>query len=189
MFKSLSLLIFKSSGWKLTGQIPDGIKKGVMIAAPHTSYWDFIYARAAFFMLEIPVRYTIKKEIMKFPLGPILRGLGAISIDRQKQKTGDLDKKESLVESMVRLFDNRDELMILVTPEGTRKRVDKWKTGFYYVALGANVPIILGFLDYKKKEAGIGPAIYPTGNVDEDIEKIKAFYRTKTAKYPEMGVF
>jgi 1-acyl-sn-glycerol-3-phosphate acyltransferase len=189
MLKALSKLLFKVSGWKLIGEMPEGCRKAVMIAAPHTSYWDLVYARAAFFMMDIPVRYTIKKEMMKSPLAPLLKSLGAIPIDRQKVKTDGIDQKESLTEAMVRLFEKREELVVLVTPEGTRKRVETWKSGFYYVALGANVPIILGFLDYKTKEAGIGPAIIPSGNWEEDIEKIMSFYRNKTAKHPEQGVF
>lgn len=188
MLKALSKLYFKLTGWKIVGDFPPGVKKAVIIAAPHTSYWDFIYARAAFFILERPVKYTIKKEIMRSPVGPLLKVLGAIPIDRQKQRTGTINKKESLVEAMVRLFEERDELMIMVTPEGTRKRVSEWKTGFYYVALGANVPIVLGFLDYKNKEAGLGPVVYPTGDIEGDIKNIMEFYKTKTAKYPEQGV-
>jgi 1-acyl-sn-glycerol-3-phosphate acyltransferase len=89
---------------------------------------------------------------------------------------------------MIDLFNERESLVVLVTPEGTRKYAEKWKTGFYYVALGANVPIVLGYLDYKEKAAGIGPKIQPTGDIDADLEAIKSFYRTKTAKFPEQGI-
>lgn len=184
--KFLALLVFKISGWKISGFYPKEIKKCVMIAAPHTSNWDLLYARAAFFIMGVPLRYTIKKEIMKFPLGNILKALGAIPIDRTKK--GKVSKRNSVVDAMVDLFDEREELVIMITPEGTRKYAPKWKTGFYHVALGAKVPILLGFLDYKNKVAGIGPTFYPTGNLDEDIEKIKDFYRPIKGKYPEQGV-
>lgn len=184
--KFIAKLVFKLTGWKQVGTFPKELKKAVMIAAPHTSNWDFLYARAAFFIMDIPVKVTIKKESFKGPLGPLLRWLGAIPIERNK-KGSSLNKKNNMVNAMIELFD-RDELVILITPEGTRNYVPKWKTGFYHLAVGANVPIVLGYLDYKEKHAGIGPVIYPTGNIEEDLEVILAFYRTKQGKYPEKGV-
>ena len=89
---------------------------------------------------------------------------------------------------MAELFEKHDPLFVIVTPEGTRKYVKEWKTGFYYTALKAGVPIVVGFVDYKEKRAGIGPTIYPSGNIEEDFETIRAFYRTKTGKFPENGV-
>ncbi len=175
----------KLAGWKVVGQYPEGLKKFVVVAAPHTSNWDFLYARAALFILGIPVRFTIKKEIMKFPLSLLLKTLGAITIDR----TPGQDKKVSMVQEMIKLFNQRKKLVVLVTPEGTRGRAEKWKTGFYYVAVGAEVPLVLCYLDYKNKCAGVGPIFYPTGDIDSDIEAIKDFYRPITAKYPEKGVF
>jgi 1-acyl-sn-glycerol-3-phosphate acyltransferase len=112
--------------------------------------------------------------------------MGAIPIDRSPKKDG--DARKSMVDAMADLFNERESLAVMVTPEGTRAYVPEWKTGFYYVALKAGVPIFLGFLDYKNKIAGIGPAIHPSGDVEKDIETMKAFYRTKTGKYPELGV-
>ncbi len=152
-----------------------------MVAAPHTSNWDLLYARAAFFLMGIPVRFTVKKEWVDNPLvGGLMRSLGALAVDRSRNN--------SLVDGMVKLFNEREELIIMITPEGTRKYQPKWRKGFYFVAQGANVPILLGFLDYKNKEAGVGPAVYPTGDYEADLEKIKAYYRTKTGRYPEQGV-
>jgi 1-acyl-sn-glycerol-3-phosphate acyltransferase len=158
-----------------------------MIAAPHTSNWDFFYARAAFFLLGIPVKTTIKKEAMFFPMNLVLKFFGVIPIDRNK-KSGGLSKKNSMVDAMVQLFDERDKLVIMITPEGTRRYVPRWKSGFYHVAKRANVPIVLGYLDYKKKHAGIGPVIYPGDDIDQDLETIMNFYRGVTGKYPEKGV-
>lgn len=93
-----------------------------------------------------------------------------------------------MVDAMVHLFDEREELVIMITPEGTRKYVPRWKTGFYHVAKRANVPIVLGYLDYKKKHAGIGPVIYPGDDIDQDLETIMGFYREVTGKYPDQGV-
>lgn len=177
---ALAKIIFKVSGWKQVGNIPADLKQGIMVAAPHTSNWDFVYARAAFYLMGIPVKMTIKKEAFFFPVGPLISAMGAIPVDRKKNN--------NLVAAMVDLFKVHPKLMMLVTPEGTRKYQPRWKKGFYFTALGAGVPIVLGYLDYAKKEAGIGPIIYPTGNFEEDLEKIKDFYRTITPKYPEHGV-
>lgn len=179
--KSLSKLFFKITGWRLEGNLTPEMRRCVMIAAPHTSNWDFIYARAAFYLMEAPIRFTIKKEFMAFPFGPLLKSMGALPIDRSRNT--------KMVDAMIRLFkETPGDMCVMVTPEGTRKYQPRWRRGFYYVALGAGVPIVLGYLDYAKKEAGVGPVFHPTGDVEADIEAIKAFYRTKTAKYPEQGV-
>ena len=180
----LAKLLFWITGWTFKGNVAKKYRKAVMIAAPHTSNWDIVYARAAFYLMGIPVRFTIKKEWMKGPLGALLKALGGVGIDRNK--TGKM--KVSMVEAMIDLFESREELIILITPEGTRSYAPEWKTGFYYVAQGAGVPIFLGYLDYANKEAGIGPHIFPNGKIEEQIEEIKSFYRTKKGKYPEKGI-
>ncbi|UOQ71144.1 1-acyl-sn-glycerol-3-phosphate acyltransferase [Hymenobacter cellulosilyticus] len=172
---------FKITGWRLGPQVPAGIPKSMMIAAPHTSNWDFMFARAAFYLMDVDVRFTVKKSWVDIPvLGKLMLALGALPVDRQKNN--------SLVDGMVNLFNERDELVILITPEGTRAYQPRWKKGFYFAAMGANVPILLGYLDYKNKEAGVGPAFWPTGDYEKDLEEIKAFYRTKTGRFPEKGV-
>lgn len=181
---NISKWFFKLTGWTYTGGLPAGCKKAIMIAAPHTSNWDIIYARAAFFLMGIPVRFTIKKEWMKGPIGPIVRLFGGLAIDRNPKGV----KKISMTQAMVNLFKSHDELVILITPEGTRGYAPEWRTGFYYAAQGADVPILLGYLDYAKKEAGVGPAVIPDGNIDQQVQEIKNFYRTKTGKFPEQGV-
>ncbi len=185
MMKFLSRIVFWISGWKLHHGWPDGVKKAVLIAIPHTSNWDLLYARAAFYLMDIPVRFTIKKEAMVGPLGWLIKILGGISIDRKKVPGG---RKQTYTEAMINMLKSSDELVIMVTPEGTRSYAPRWKSGFYHIALGADVPIVIGYLDYKKKEAGIGPAIYPNGNMAEQIAEMMAFGRTVTAKYPENGI-
>jgi 1-acyl-sn-glycerol-3-phosphate acyltransferase len=186
MMKFLSKIIFWLAGWSLQPNWPQGVKKAVLIAIPHTSNWDLMYARAAFYLMDIPaVRFTIKKEVMIGPLGWFLSSLGAIPIDRKRIPGG---KKQTYTEAMTQMLNQRDELVIMVTPEGTRSAVKKWKSGFYHTALGANVPIVVGYLDYKKKEAGIGPCIYPNGDMEGQIEELKAFGRTVVPKYPEKGI-
>lgn len=177
----ISKAIFAVAGWRLGPQVPPEIRKSMMIAAPHTSNWDFIFARAAFFLMDEDVKLTIKKEWTTMPvLGALVRSLGGLAVDRSKNN--------SLVDAMVQLFKERDELVILITPEGTRNYQPKWRKGFYHAAMGAGVPILLGYLDYQKKEAGVGPAFWPTGDYEKDLEEIKAFYRTKQGRFPEKGV-
>ena len=168
-------------GWRLGSVVPPDIKKSVMIAAPHTSNWDFMHARAAFFLMDVDMKVTIKKEWTTLPvLGPLVRSLGGLGVDRSRNN--------SLVDTMVQLFKESDELVIMITPEGTRSYQPKWRKGFYHTAMTAGVPILLGYLDYKNKEAGVGPAFWPTGDYEKDLEEIKAFYRTKQGRFPEKGV-
>lgn len=178
--KLISKLFFKLTGWQVVGNLPKDLKKVVMIAAPHTSNWDLLYARMAFYIMGIRLRYTIKKELFFFPLGWFLKALGGIPIDRKAAG--------NMVDKMVQLYKNYDELVILITPEGTRSYAPEWKKGFYYIAKGAGVPISLGYLDYKKKHAGIGPLINPSGDFEKDLAQIQDFYRGITAKFPEKGV-
>jgi len=186
MWYFISKIVFKIFGWKVQGALPENVDKAVMIAAPHTSNWDFFWTRAAFFILKVPVRYTVKKELLKFPLNLILNPLGAIGIDRGKKQAD--GNKKSMTDVMIDLFDKRDKLIVLVTPEGTRSYNPNWKTGFYRVAEGAGVSILCGFLDYDKKIAGIGPEFVPDGRLEEQIESIKDFYRPIKGKYSENGV-
>jgi 1-acyl-sn-glycerol-3-phosphate acyltransferase len=163
--------------------MPEGVKKSVMIASPHTSNWDLYYARLAFVLMRIPVRFTVKKEWLKFPFNLLMKPIGAIGIDRNP-KTGSTERK-SMVEAMTDLFKDRDDLVVLVTPEGTRSLSTKWKSGFYYVALNAGVPITLGYLDYANKVAGVGKAVYPTGDYNKDMREIMDFYKDIKGRYPE----
>lgn len=181
--KLFSRAIFALYGWKCNNNLPPEIRQCVMIAAPHTTNWDFIFTRSAFFLMDIHVRITTKDSYMRFPFGPIARALGCIGIDRRPKKEG--DERPSMVQAMVNLFQEHDDLVMLVTPEGTRSRVTKWKTGFYHIAVGANVPVALGYLDYKKKEAGVGKVVYPSGDMKKDMQEIMAFYKTIPPLKPE----
>lgn len=176
--KTISKILLRLSGWKIQGDIPADIKKCVIISAPHTSMWDFYYGRLAFYSKGIyKVHFMIKKEMFKFPLGGLLRWLGAIPVDRKKNN--------NTVVWITKKFHESDSFLLLITPEGTRKYVENWKRGFYQIAQNANVPVLLGWIDYKKKEAGMGPLFYPTGNYDTDIHEIQKFYIGLNAKYPE----
>ncbi|MHA6249263.1 1-acyl-sn-glycerol-3-phosphate acyltransferase [Pontibacter sp. CAU 1760] len=180
--KLLSKAIFKATGWKLVGNLTPENRRCVMVAAPHTSNWDFIFARAAFFLMDAPIRVTIKKEFLEIPLvGALVKKMGGLPVDRSRNT--------KMVDAMIDIIrKTKGDICVMVTPEGTRKYQPRWRRGFYHVALGAGVPIVLGYLDYAKKEAGVGPTIYPSGDIEADMEKIMDFYRTKTAKFPENGV-
>lgn len=183
MGKLISKLIFALFGWRFNDQVGGGYNRCVMIAAPHTSNWDFIFARAAFYLMDIPVRYTVKKEWMRFPFNLIFGPLGAIAIDRSPKVAG--AERKSMTEAMIDLFKINRELVVLVTPEGTRSLRTKWKSGFYYTAVGAGVPVALGYLDYKNKEAGVGKIVYPSGNMAADMKIIMDFYKDIPPKHPE----
>ena len=176
--KKIAQFIFKLAGWKVSYTPAPEHSRCVMIAAPHTSNWDFFFARLAFFIMDVKVRYMIKKELIVFPVGWIFKALGAIPVDRSK--------KGGLVESSIQLFNKHKELVVLIPPEGTRGKVEKWKTGFYHTAVGAKVPIALGYLDFKKKEAGIGPIFWPSGDIEKDFEHLWNFYKDITPEHPEL---
>lgn len=169
---------FRFKGWKIEEGIPADIKKAVVIAAPHTSNWDFIYALGAYAAKGLPIRYLAKKELFRFPFRYFFKAIGGIPVERKKNK--------NQVESIVELFEKSEELYLMMAAEGTRKWVKKWKSGFYVAACKAGVPIIMGYLDYKRKVAGFSEALYPSGNVEQDMEKIKAFYATISGKFPEL---
>jgi glycine betaine/proline transport system permease protein len=138
MMRLISKLYFWLTGWKLEGNLAPEIKKAILIGAPHTSNFDFGYSRAALYMMNRPAKYLIKEELMKAPWGTFFKATGGISVKR--------DKSENLVGHMVELFNRSEELVILLSPEGSRKLKGKWKTGFYHAALQAKVPIVLSSL-------------------------------------------
>lgn len=181
--KLLARSTFAFTGWKFNNQMPTHVKQCVMIAAPHTSNWDALYTRTAFVLMGIPVKITIKDSYMRFPYGPVIRYLGGIGINRRPKKEG--EERPSMVQLMADLFKEHDELVMLVTPEGTRSLRTKWKTGFYHIAVAANVPIALAYLDYEKKEAGVAKVLYPSGDMKKDMHEIMAFYKHIVPKHPQ----
>jgi 1-acyl-sn-glycerol-3-phosphate acyltransferase len=176
MKRRLANLILKLFGWNTNGVMPPGVKKAVVIVAPHTSYWDFVIGRLTFFASGTRMRVLIKKESFVFPLGILLKSVGAIPVDR--------GKKNNMVDQVVQLFNESVSLCVVITPEGTRKLVRHWKKGFYMIAVEAKVPIALAFIDYGNKTGGIGPLVYPSGDFEKDMEFINNFYRDKTGKFP-----
>jgi len=177
MIKFLCKLYFKIIGWKITGQIPP--PKCVIVAAPHTSNSDYPIALSVYYILGLRVKFLAKVSLFRFPLGILMKGSGGIPVDR--------NKSGKMVDYMITLFKENNALLLMIPVEGTRGLVKEWKTGFYHVAKGAGVPIALGFLDYKKKEAGFGSVFYLTGDMEKDIKEIQNFYRTITPKHPKLS--
>jgi 1-acyl-sn-glycerol-3-phosphate acyltransferase len=163
----------------MEGQMPD-IPKCVMIAAPHTSNWDMVIMLFFAFAFSTKLYFMIKDAVFRWPFGPFFRWLGGIPIDRTKPN--------GVVGQSIEAFQNNERLVMVVPPSGTRARVMYWKTGFYHIAKGAGVPIVLGFLDYGRKRGGVGPTIMPTGDIESDMNEIRAFYSGITAKYPEKSI-
>ncbi len=176
MFK----IVFKLGGWKVTHNISDEVKKCVVIVAPHTSNWDFVYGMGAVRFMKLHPRFAIKKEWLKFPFKRLMIKCGALAIDREAKNVA--GEHKGAVESMAELFNHYEILRLVITPEGTRSRREKWKTGFYYVAQKANVPIGLGFMDYEKRECGIYKVIYPSGDFKKDMKEIMDFYKNIKGK-------
>lgn len=180
-----AIALIKFLGWKINNTThPTVWKKAVLVLAPHTSNWDFFYGML--FTLshpDLPIRFAIKKEVMFFPLSCLMKMLGAIPIDRNKTT-----KRTNMVAVMAEMLHQADRLLIAIAPEGTRSYVKRWKTGFYRLAETENIPIILGYINYAKKEMGLGPTFYLTGDMKKDITNIQDFYRKIPGKYLEQGV-
>ena len=164
-------------GWRTGSILPVSVKKCVLVGAPHTSNMDYPIALATLYAAGISPRFLAKKSLFKFPLGILMRLTGGLPVDRSKHS--------NMVDAMVDMFSKRHELVLLIPVEGTRSYVKEWKSGFYYTALGAGVPIALGYLDYGKKIAGFGELFYPTGNYQQDLLVIQKYYRQFRPRYPE----
>lgn len=172
---SFARFILKISGWR-THVIPPHTTRYVLIGAPHTSNWDFILALMLMTVERIPVRIMGKDSLFRWPLGVFMRAIGAIPVNRRE--------RTSLVNQIVAKFNEHNDFIIGISPEGTRSRTSYWRTGFYYIAQQARVPIVMAYLDYKNKIVGLGPSIKPSGDIKADFSKIKEFYQGISGKYP-----
>ena len=167
--------MFTVNGWKAVQDNPPP-RKAVIIAAPHTSNWDFIYYFGLLNQLKITSYWIGKNTLFKWPWGDMMRRMGGIPVDRSKS--------QNMVDAMVAEFNNRDDFLLTIPPEGTRGSVKQWRTGFYYIALKAKVPLIIGMMDYAKKTGGLGPSFMPSGDYKADMQRLSDFYHSVTPKYP-----
>ena len=175
--KKIAGFIMYLLGWEITGKLPPEIKKAVIIVAPHTSLWDFVYGRLAFWMLGLPVKFMITAKYFKPLLGWLLTILGGEPVTNSHPA-------RQLFE-MLSKFKTFDTFYVVITPEGTRALVKNWKKGFYQIARSAEVPVVLAFIDYKFKKGGLGPVFYPSGDFEKDLPEIEQFYLNFNARHPE----
>jgi len=165
----LSVGFLRLTGWKVVGELPANAAKSVLIAAPHTSNWDLPYTLMVCFALRLNVYWMGKSSIFKPPFRGLMMWLGGIAVDRSQSNN-------LVQESSTAIKQASGPLQLIVPPEGTRSGTRYWKTGFYYIAEAAGVPILLAYLDYEKKTGGLGPVFQTTGDVEADMLTIKAFY-------------
>jgi len=177
LFNLCATVLLFLMGWQAQGKAPN-IRKYVLIAAPHTSNWDFVFFLLVVFKLRLPVYWMGKRSMFRWPFKGLLKRFGGIPVDRSEKK--------NMVATMAGAFENSENLIITIAPSGTRASGGSWKTGFYYIAREAKIPIVCGFLDYKKKTGGIGPVFYTTEDMEADMAEIKSFYSGISGRYPEL---
>ncbi len=175
LLRAFSIAFLKLRGWKIEGSLPAGSNKSVLIAAPHTSNWDLPYTLMVAFVLRLNIYWMGKEQIFKPPFRGLMRWLGGIPVQRETSNN-------LVAASIEAIKAARGPLQLVVPPEGTRSNTRYWKTGFYYIAVGAQVPIVMAYMDYKRKLSGLGPVFRPTGDIEADMVAIKAFYAPFTGK-------
>jgi 1-acyl-sn-glycerol-3-phosphate acyltransferase len=164
------------TGWQVVGE-PPGADKYIIVAAPHTSNWDAPTMLAVAAVLRIRIHWTVKDSWCRGPIGWLMLRLGALPINRSS--------RHNVVDQVIEAFAHNGRLVLLVTPEGTRAYTEYWKSGFYYMALGAQVPLVLAVIDYQNKRGGLGPVLVPSGNITADMDTIRAHREQQHAKYPK----
>lgn len=167
----------KVFGWKAEGSLPEGVDKAVFVAAPHTSNWDGPHMLAIAWTLGVPLRWMGKKELFRFPFRTFLHAVGGVPVDR--------GKAGNVVEDVARAFSEEEAMYLAIAPSGTRRGKNRIKSGFYRIAQRADVPLVLGYLDYAERRGGCGPVLEPTGDIARDMEALRAFYATVAARHPD----
>ncbi len=175
LLRAFSVGFLKLAGWKIEGVLPPHCRTSVLIAAPHTSNWDLPYTLMVAFSLRLHIYWMGKEQLFRPPFRSLMRWLGGIPVDRARSTN-------IVAASVATLRAATHPLQLIVPPEGTRSNTRYWKTGFYHIAVNAQVPIVMAFMDYKRKISGLGPVFSPTGDIDADMLAIKAFYATFTGK-------
>lgn len=174
----LGKTIVRVTGWRIEGGVPTSNRSMIIIAAPHTSNWDLFYLLGAAYSFKLSIQWLMKASVFVPIVGSIMRYLGGIPVDRSQ--------RNNLVTVMADKIRESKGIALVVPPSGTRGYTDYWKSGFYRIALEAEIPVVCGYLDYPSKEAGLGEAFYLTGNMTEDMDRIRAFYEDKVGRHPEM---
>ncbi|MDH5711568.1 MAG: lysophospholipid acyltransferase family protein [Gammaproteobacteria bacterium] len=169
-------LLLAVLGWQVGGQLPQD-KKFILIGSPHTSNWDLPIGLAFIYMYRLKARWLGKHTLFKWPYGLFMRALGGIPVDRSQS--------HGVVGQIADEFRRSEKLVIILAPSGTRTKMPHWKSGFYHIAQQANIPVVCGYLDYKNKVANFGYTFVPTGNVKEDMDRVREYYKGIEGKYPE----
>lgn len=177
--RRLLLAMYRLRGWKASGEVPEP-RRFIIIAAPHTSNWDFVNFLGLTADLKVRAHFMGKLSLFKWPIGGFMKQMGGIPVDRHNASNA--------VAQMVEQFARRAEFMLTVAPEGTRGKAKKWRTGFYQIALAAKVPMVVGMMDYGTKTGGLGPLIWPTGDFRADMMKVLEVYKSCIPKFPERAV-
>ena len=175
MRKSLARLVLRLAGWRTVGEVP---RSGILVGAPHTSNWDWVAMLLLMWSGGVPPRVLIKAEILRTPLGPLLRANGGISLDRQNPG--------AVVRKLVAEAQSGEPFLLIIAAEGTRKKVDYWKSGFYRIAKQSGLPISMGFIDGPTRTMGFGPSLIPTDDVVADMDVVRAFYADKHGVHPSL---
>ena len=178
LLRGASGAFLRAAGWRVEGALPPQAARSVLIAAPHTSNWDLPYTLMIGLLLGLNLYWMGKASLFRAPFGPVMRWLGGLAVDRSKSNN-------TVAAAALALSQADGPLQLVVSPEGTRGRVQQWKTGFYFIALEAKVPIVLAYVDYGRKVGGLGPVFEPTGDLDGDMARIKAFYAPIQGKNPK----
>jgi 1-acyl-sn-glycerol-3-phosphate acyltransferase len=172
----LSLWILNTLGWTIQAELPD-IKKYVVIAAPHTSNWDFPVGILAARAINLETHWMGKHTLFRWPFGWFFRALGGTPVYRHRDQDS--------IRQMADLFGCSEQLVLALAPEGTRSKTDHWKTGFHYIARAANVPIVMAYLDFGHKQVGTSDLFYPSEDIEADFVQIRHFYKDRIGKNPE----
>lgn len=176
ILSAFSRIVFGLAGWQVETTAPD-LPKFVAIGVPHTSNWDAVIMLFMALVLRLRIYWIGKHTLFRPPFGGLLRALGGIPLNR--------DSTRNAVAQAVDFLNTRRQAVLVISPEGTRRHTAHWKTGFYYIAQGAGVPVVLGYVDYRRKRCGLGPALVPSGDIEADLAIIRDFYRDKTPRHPE----
>lgn len=174
LLKNVGKLWLRTFGWRAAGVVPDAAR-AVFIGSPHTSNWDLPFTIAICWALDMRPSIAVKDSAFWFPMGYFLRAAGCMPIDRSKAG--------NQVQQIAASMNQQERVFLIIAPSGTRTKSEFWKSGFYRIAEAAGVPILLGFLDYKNKEGGLGPTLSPA-DIRKDMDTVRAFYATKTGKHP-----
>ena len=175
--RRLCRAVLRAAGWRLVGEFPD-VPRAVLIAAPHSSWWDGVWGLLMKVAMGADVRFMGKQELFRGPLGGLLRRLGGMPVDRFA--TG------GMVGQMVGHFQRREGFWLGIAPEGTRKRVERWRSGFWHIARSAGVPIVTAYFNYPDKTIGIGPLFHTSEDMDADLQRLRTFYAPYKGKHRDV---